>query len=782
MGGTTDAGLGLLDADQPIRKPEDDRLDRGPFAGQLARAIRSWRGEFSLVIGLCGEWGCGKTSIKNLTLARLDAQPVPRPWCERSWRWLTRRRDPKRVVEFNPWEWSGSDQLARSFFDELGGALGHGGARRAFRRFAGRLVPTAAGASFVSQGAALVLAILAFGIATLDAAPGPAWVLRLRAALGPTGGAHLAAFAVIALAFGAIVTRLKEIPPAAGAAGAGANLEELKGALEKKLLASKENALVVIDDIDRLTPEETRLLFRLVRANANLPRLTYLLLFQHDLVASALNAGKQPGGGAAFLEKIVQVHLDVPPAGPAALRGLLFDGLRQALDGLGAAAGFDEARWEGVFREGLSVFFGTLRQVKRFLAVFEFHLGLFRRDAALEVNPVDLAAIEALRLFSPTVWERVRGARELLLPDPMLTVAGGALEEKAKEQIRSIVADQPRREQIERVISLLFPAAARAWGPAVKIDSELARSKLRVCHPDIFDRYFLLSIEPDAIRQGEVEAFIAAASDRAALTEQLERARSSGRLRALLRVIVGRAGDIPPAPGLPLVQALSDVLDEPLREGEDSPEPFALPPLLLAGRIVYQHAKGIADGLDRFRLLSQAFSECRGLTLPALQISTDLDPRFRQRQPEEVLVSVDQAKELARAWVAKVARAAAEQGPEAFLARPSAGFLLGRWKAWAVGSEFSDWLTRLLDSGDGILALLRAFLTTDRRYGAAARVRRRIDIKSLAELTDLSALRTRVAALDRAILPGADRELLEIFDHSPENPLTDVGWIAGTAE
>src|SRR5947207_2316069 len=88
-------------ADRPIEKAADDRLNRAPFAAAIAKALSGWTGKDSLVIALFGPWGSGKSSVKNLALehfATLDQPPT--------------------VVEFNPWEWSGSTRLRDAFFRE----------------------------------------------------------------------------------------------------------------------------------------------------------------------------------------------------------------------------------------------------------------------------------------------------------------------------------------------------------------------------------------------------------------------------------------------------------------------------------------------------------------------------------------------------------------------------------------------------------------------------------------------------------------------------------------
>jgi len=74
------------------------------------------------------------------------------------------------------------------------------------------------------------------------------------------------------------------------------NLAELKRELSDSLKDLEQPILVVLDDIDRLTSEEIRLLFQLVKANADFPNLVYLLLFQRDIVERSLDSSPSNNG------------------------------------------------------------------------------------------------------------------------------------------------------------------------------------------------------------------------------------------------------------------------------------------------------------------------------------------------------------------------------------------------------------------------------------------------------------------------------------------------------
>ena len=62
-----------LIADTAIDDSTQDLFHRLPFANSLAGWILSLEGDDSFVIGLCGQWGSGKTSVLNLLLNELQS-------------------------------------------------------------------------------------------------------------------------------------------------------------------------------------------------------------------------------------------------------------------------------------------------------------------------------------------------------------------------------------------------------------------------------------------------------------------------------------------------------------------------------------------------------------------------------------------------------------------------------------------------------------------------------------------------------------------------------------
>ena len=96
----------MFNTDKPIEKNSQDCLKRTNFSKQLAKAILNYTKQDNFVISLCGKWGSGKTSIINMVVEEMDE--------------LTKNKEDKPIIiQFNPWNYTDSDQLISQFFSTL---------------------------------------------------------------------------------------------------------------------------------------------------------------------------------------------------------------------------------------------------------------------------------------------------------------------------------------------------------------------------------------------------------------------------------------------------------------------------------------------------------------------------------------------------------------------------------------------------------------------------------------------------------------------------------------
>lgn len=165
---------------------------------------------------------------------------------------------------------------------------------------------------------------------------------------------------------------------------------ELHRRLAEALVDLPRPILLVIDDVDRLQPVELRELLRALRVVGRLPRVCYLLAYDERSLVDALQetaVARTEDRARDFMQKIVQVRIDIPPLLPTQGRQLL-------LDALGANAEFGltedelvrlDLRWE--------VALHAVVTTPRHIALIASQLAATWRDVAGEVDPVDFLTV-----------------------------------------------------------------------------------------------------------------------------------------------------------------------------------------------------------------------------------------------------------------------------------------------------------------------------------------------------------------------------------------------------
>ena len=276
--------------------------------------------------------------------------------------------------------------------------------------------------------------------------------------------------------------------------------EELKQSIAESLKELEKPLLVVIDDIDRLSSNEILEIFQLVKSNADFPNIIYLLLCEQVVVTQALDKVSNDRG-TEYLEKIVQVSFQVPHPSKETIFKILTHKMSFYIEKAHAEARWDLDRWQNVFHNGLDAYFTNLRHVYRFLGSYYFHLRHFRREAKCEVNPIDLAILEVLRLNEPRIYEKLPYSKTLLTRD-----FGRNLFRKSTQTIVDAAIQQillgttvDGREHVKSVLQEIFPAITERYDGKGGITQSLGTwlSEARVSHPELFDKYFTLVVKEE---------------------------------------------------------------------------------------------------------------------------------------------------------------------------------------------------------------------------------------------------------------------------------------------
>jgi predicted KAP-like P-loop ATPase len=734
-------------ADRPIASREEDLLGRAGFADSLASAIKRWKGKESLVIALYGPWGSGKSSIKNMVLQTLRAVEAETPL----------------IVPFNPWQWAGQDRLVKAFFGEIELVLGVGKDKADKKRAAEwkRYAATWKAGSFVSGGFYKLVLWLVRIVAGTGLAGGFAEGPWLKGGLVTIG---LIALVLLALEkFYGFIGTLSEKIASVFEARANANsksLAEQKDKLSALLQELKTPILVVIDDVDRLSADEIRLLFQLVKANADFPNVVYLLLFQRDIVERSLDS---PGiKGQEFLEKIVQVGFDIPRIGQTRLEKVLFAGLDELLTDERISERFDRKHWGNLFLGGLRPYFQTLRHVYRHLATLSFHVSLFRSAGSFEVNPVDLIALEVLRIFEPCVYQRIPEAKEELTRQRDSAQESHDENERIRHLVEGIIEGASQKGPVREIVKQLFPTVEWVFGGIWHGHGpmeELFRD-LRVCHPKVFDRYFHFTIPKGDISQAQLDRILSLAGDREDLVTEFRALNKQGLLGVALDRLEAYKERIDIGHAIPFITALFDIGDE---LPEERGELFSISPETHASRIVYWYLRQEKDVGKRGKILKEAMRASTGLYLPNRIVSLESGEKEREKTPDEFNVADADVSELQQLCVEKINHAA---GSGKLATHPKMAAILYRWRDWDSLEKPRQWVERLIESREGVLSFLVACLQRSSTHGMGDYVSEEhweINLASIEKFVPVDILEEKVEALPLDGLDDKEKKAVDAF-------------------
>lgn len=681
-----------VSADHPGNDPSLDRLGYAPFAKRLAQSIGGIDKAEGHVLALYGRWGFGKTTMLNYVRHYLSE---------------IAEKDRLIVLSFNPWWFSGHEDLVRAFFAQLSAKIGD------HKEF--------------PSDVRKQLADLADSLADIP--------LPYAGGLAKVAGKMLR-------------PKVKDV-------------EKLKNEISTLLRSQRRRILVMIDDIDRLTSEEIRQVFRAVKSVGDFPNVTYLLAFDKQVVVRSLGA-LQGGSGGDYLEKIVQVPFELPLVDRVSIRSLFLERVDRIIAGIDSK-NFDQTYWGNLFLECIDKFLESPRDVVRFtnaLAVtFPAVIG--------EVNPVDFIAIESLRIFCPEVYDSIRSNGEMFTGGASVGRRGERRDELVefhKAWLDDVRKNSPTLEEpIKDMLARLFPKLQGVWGNAQfgpEWQAEWRRA-LRVCSETIFPVYFSLGIPTGEFSNADIRDILATAAKGQEFGQRLLKlagqTRPDGKSRAhafLVRLQDYTGREIPIEQIGPIILSLLDVGDQLMRPGDQSAGLFDLGIDVQTGRVIWQLLKRL-DAPRRFEILRSGFEVGRALYViekSFIVLAQQQGLYGEEACPEnDWFVTRDQLHELEKILVERI-RLASEDG--SLLHSPKVLLLLGFW-AEKDESPARAWLAGAINDDTKLAELLERSLhsTASVQFGDAVGQRQdRLDPNWFKKYIDVEEFAGRVQKLSE----GAD--------------------------
>lgn len=691
----------MFQPDRPIESIKEDKLGRSTFAKALAESLLSYKSKGSIVIGLFGDWGTGKTSILNMCLEHIQNITKNEP-----------KENKPIIVNFNPWNFSDQSQLTTQFFKQLSISLQK---------------PDHA-ANVIKAGERLIT--YAKFIQPLEIIP----------TIGPAANKVSMLIKTIGHGIRDWGDRKSK------------DLDHIRLELNQLLEKQPHKIIVVIDDIDRLNNTEIRQMFQLVKNLGDFPNTLYLVAFDKQVVIRALE-GVQGGSGLEYLEKVVQVPFEIPLISKQEVEKLLLEQLNELIRDI------PEERWDDIYfgnmyHSGLKLFFETIRDVDRYFNALRFSFPLVRD----EVNPVDFLTITCLQVFVPQVYYGIRDNKDLFAGSS--DIGFGARETKveiARKRCDRTIEEAPDvlQKPLKELLTRLFPKLESIYGNVHYGSDHLSewRRQGRICSPDIFDTFFRLSIPHGEISQTEIEAILSMASSPDTFSEALLTFNKEGRITRFLERLEDYTGEhIPEEHIEPIITALIDV-------GDNFPEDRSAYTLLgnpmRIARVCHQLRKRLKSEDDRFKVTRNAVQKSSSLYMIVNEVNhlglehgkygSNSKPQEEERTVNSI--HLDELERLAREKIE------AEFNSGHLAKHSKLSYILRAWLEWDDKEKVMNSITKVLETDEGLINLITSSLgrsTSQYISDYVGRAGYTISLEGISKLVSIDEIEPRIRSISKS--------------------------------
>ena len=717
----------MFSSDKPVSSSSDDLLGRKGFAEKISQAINSWEGDdSSLVTAIYGKWGDGKTSTKNMIVKNIDDEKVD-------------------VIEFNPWQWGQNKNIMRSLVKELSNSL-----LKKDDESATEIAIKLKKYSEYSDLSSNTITSFANKLRDILIVISMALTAYHIEIVSQTVFLRLISILLLLLFLSMFTSFFNEVinffyKKICGENENIAGLEDRKKELKKLMVnhkkTHKKTILVVIDDIDRLEPDEIKELFRMIKSNLDFPNIVYLVFFDKEIVENALTRGKD-FSGQEYLEKIVQVGLNLPSIHPKSIEGIITEKIKYLMEKFGVKDEYEKERLMKLYDRGALKYFENLRAVNKFISSLHFQLSSRKINDVLEINFVDLFGLEILRQFEPKIYNELYDNKDVFLPsfseeDPL-----GFEEARREKKIDKILnlSSENKEQRVESIMCVLFPGMRYPVNQGEGNNEGFV--KLRVCHEERFHIYFSLFRTDKDFLQREIEEIIALIPDQKKLVNKFIELKEEGRLELWLDKMKFYIQSIPKDSAVSFLSAmfyLEDIVS-------DDRGMFLTTPLTKVEVMIDLHLENHQEIKEE--VLLEAINKTRGVYLPISKLwieykgknfikthnSTCLETKDRQMNKEQI-------KEQIKEEILKIIKKTQDKNElqsNSYLER-----IMAIWKELDI-SSYKNWRNNFFQEEQNFLNILNKLIKKDVRWKA--------ENKKLRE----------------TLLGVSTISLLEIFDSVPE--------------
>ena len=391
--------------DQPIQggTAAPDLLNRADFAKNLAEILLLNCDDDCLTVSLEGEWGYGKTSVINLVKGAL----------------IEKENSPI-IIEYNPWLAGKPESLIQDFL----------------LQFSSQLNIRDQSDDALKAAKELIAYSNLFSVAKLIPGAEP-WASIVEKVFSRFGSATKK------------IAELKKL-----------DLLGKKKQVIDAIKKIKTPIVVIIDDIDRLTPSETFQVLRLVKAVADFSGTSFLLAFDANYLASVLDKNNIINS-TEYINKVIQLRVPLPVISDRGMTELANIELKKLSDNnLTEQFESDQDRLGWIFHTYFKHLIKNPRELKRFFN----HLRFVLEQVEGEVCFADLFSLSLIATKANIIYEHIKKSPEAYIGRRFS--GDVVMLEKSEDVVKSLAlerndllekVDRYDRKLISGLIGYMFP-------------------------------------------------------------------------------------------------------------------------------------------------------------------------------------------------------------------------------------------------------------------------------------------------------------------------------------
>lgn len=436
----------------PVEDPDHDDFERVKYAQRIAETLIKRRSQKSIVVGLYGKWGEGKSSVLHFIRRR-----------------LAEAADTVVVLNFNPWRFSDETQLLVNFFGELAKIIGQNLLTKKQRAVKG-----------LSSYVAPLVPSVSLGPASVDVGKSLEALLKMAQ---PEIDEQRERIEKLILESGKRVVVIID------------DIDRLE-----------KSQIQAVFRLVKLTADFNQTSYLLSFDDEMVARAIGEVFSPSTDDATG---GRTLLAGQNFLEKIIQVPLRLPFARPDDLLRFCWERLGEAVEETGIDV--DAPSRDRLFtalRSGILPRLSTPRMAVRFANAVQFGLPLLEG----EVDTVDQILVEGMHIFYPELHRFVASHESDFVGNIDITVDEGR--KKVLETVLSIYQGDDYRAAVN-LLCTLFPAVTRLLFGGVPYMSRYSVSKENtsvrqkgVASSSHFARYFAYSVVRGDVSDREFDEFL----------------------------------------------------------------------------------------------------------------------------------------------------------------------------------------------------------------------------------------------------------------------------------